>query len=167
MYQYNFLPQVGTKASVCVMERGGGSSPSVPNQSRARPPSSATCRGWTACRGWRLMCEHGRVKPQRTFIFFLSSCKRDPFDTPVTHTNKFSNSISDLPAGASGTPVWAVLLLDAAWIKLKTSCSAASKQSLNSKDCEEQTQRKNRDFLNYRPVPVWVGWLSSRTCHNH
>lgn len=52
-----FPSQVGMKASDCVTEKGAGSSQSVHNQSHARPPSSATCRGWTACRGWRLMCE--------------------------------------------------------------------------------------------------------------
>lgn len=52
-----FFSQAGMRVSGCATEREGGSSPSVPNQSRARPPSNATCRGWTVCRGWRLMCE--------------------------------------------------------------------------------------------------------------
>lgn len=49
--------QAGAKATDCATGREGGSSPSAPSQSRARPPSSATCSGWTACRGWRRTSE--------------------------------------------------------------------------------------------------------------
>ena len=99
-----------------------------------------------------------------------------PFDTAATHTNEFSNSISDLPSrdhvGASvGASAAAGL-----WIKkMKTfffSCSAPSEYQarlpeFQSKDHAEQTQRKNRDFLNHRSVPAWAGWLGSGICHIH
>lgn len=54
------------KGSDCAMEKEGGSRRRALSRSRARPPSSATCRGWTACRDWRLTCEEVSWPPKTT-----------------------------------------------------------------------------------------------------
>lgn len=70
------LFQAGMRASDSVMARGVGSCQNVLNQSRARPLLSATCRGWTASRGWRPMCDLELQAPPTNYTSELPACSQ-------------------------------------------------------------------------------------------
>lgn len=137
--------QAGTRANGCATEREGGSSLSAPSQSRARPPSSATCRGWTVSRDWRPTCEQkpgGWWKKATAGGFFFFSpprpqMKRDPLTRRWTALNEFSGRVGALTSGKRG---------EAAkdWRGKKKTSGILSE--LQCEDSADQTQRERHPF---------------------
>lgn len=109
------LFQVGTRANDCGTEREAGSSPSALSQSRARPPSRRTCRGWTASRAWRPTCErdslqflpkHTHTLRERTLAW--GAVRDDVIDDRDSSYERVetSNNISTGPETGSWKNMW-------------------------------------------------------------